>query len=123
MPTRISAGVDDCPCFYNLITMTPIDLYRITGIIRERKNSRIVNLIQFARKRSRMVIFLREYKAFCYNYSILLLLYSDQHLRTYIHFPTKVAIVETLQSSMHQCSSYSGHTHLQLLDRVILKKL
>jgi len=34
-------------------------------------------------------------------------------------FPTKFATVEALQSSMHQCSSYSGHTHLQLLNRVI----
>jgi len=37
-------------------------------------------------------------------------------------FPTKVTTVETLQSSMCQCSSYSGHTHLQLLNRVILPK-
>ena len=37
-------------------------------------------------------------------------------------FPTKVATVEALQSSMRQCSSYSGHTHLQLLDCVILPK-
>ena len=36
-------------------------------------------------------------------------------------FPTKVATVEALQSSMRQCSSYSGHTHLQL-NRVILPK-
>ena len=36
--------------------------------------------------------------------------------------PTKVATVKALQSSMHQCSSYSGHTHLQLLNRVILPK-
>ena len=34
-------------------------------------------------------------------------------------FPTKVATVKILQSSTHQCSSYSGHTHLELLDRVI----
>ena len=38
-------------------------------------------------------------------------------------FPTKVATVEALQSIMCQCSSYSGHTHLQyLLNRVILPK-
>ena len=37
-------------------------------------------------------------------------------------FPMKVATVEVLQSSMHQCSSYSGHTHLQLLNQVILPK-
>ena len=37
-------------------------------------------------------------------------------------FPTKVATLEALQSSMHQYSSYSGHTHLQLLNRVILPK-
>ena len=37
-------------------------------------------------------------------------------------FPMKVATVEALQSSMHQCSSYSGHTHLQLLNCVILPK-
>ena len=36
------------------------------------------------------------------------------------HFPTKFATVEALQSSMHQCSSYTGHTHLQLLNRAIL---
>jgi len=36
--------------------------------------------------------------------------------------PTKVATVKALQSSMHQCSSYSGHTHLQLLYCVILWK-
>jgi len=35
-------------------------------------------------------------------------------------FPTKFATVEALQISMRQCSSYSGHTHLQLLNRVIL---
>jgi len=34
-------------------------------------------------------------------------------------FPTKFATAEALQNSMHQCSSYSGHTHLQLLNRVI----
>jgi len=34
----------------------------------------------------------------------------------------KAATVEALQSSMRQCSSYSGHTHLQLLDPVILPK-
>jgi len=32
-------------------------------------------------------------------------------------FPTKVA---TLEASMRQCSSYSGHIHLQLLNRVML---
>ena len=37
-------------------------------------------------------------------------------------FPTKVATVKALQSSMHQCSSYSGHTHLELLGRVITSK-
>jgi len=37
-------------------------------------------------------------------------------------FPTEAATVEALQSSMRQCSSYSGHTHLQLLNRVILPK-
>jgi len=37
-------------------------------------------------------------------------------------FPTKAATVEALRSSMRQCSSYSGHTHLQLLNRVILAK-
>ena len=37
-------------------------------------------------------------------------------------FPTKVATVEALQSNMRQCSSYSEHTHLQLLNRVILPK-
>ena len=37
-------------------------------------------------------------------------------------FPTKVATVEALQSSMCQCSSYNGHTHLQLLNRIILPK-
>ena len=37
-------------------------------------------------------------------------------------FPTKVATVEALQSYMRQCSSYSGHTHFQLLNRVILPK-
>ena len=37
-------------------------------------------------------------------------------------FPTKVATVEALQSSMCQCSSYNGHTHLQLLNCVILSK-
>ena len=37
-------------------------------------------------------------------------------------FPMKVATVKALQSSMRQCSSYSGHTHLQLLNRVILPK-
>ena len=37
-------------------------------------------------------------------------------------FPMKVATVEALQSSMRQCSSYSGHTHLQLLNQVILPK-
>ena len=37
-------------------------------------------------------------------------------------FPTKVATIEALQSNMHQCSSYSAHTHLQLLNRVILPK-
>ena len=37
-------------------------------------------------------------------------------------FPTKVTTVEALPSSMHQCSSYSGHTHSQLLNRVILPK-
>ena len=35
-------------------------------------------------------------------------------------FPTKFATVEALQISIRQCSSYSGHTHLQLLNRVIL---
>ena len=49
-------------------------IYRITKI-RERKKSQIVNLFQFARKRSQMVIVLREFKAFWYN------LYSDQYLR------------------------------------------
>ena len=34
-------------------------------------------------------------------------------------FPTKFATVKALRSSMRQCSSYSGHTHLQLLNRVI----
>jgi len=34
-------------------------------------------------------------------------------------FPTKV---EALQSSMRQCSSYSGHSHLEWLNRVILPK-
>ena len=34
--------------------------------------------------------------------------------------PTKIATVEALRSSMCQCSSYCGHTHLQLLNRVIL---
>ena len=33
----------------------------------------------------------------------------------------KVATVEVLQSSMLQCAN-SGHTHLQLLNRVILPK-
>ena len=37
-------------------------------------------------------------------------------------YPAKVTNVEALQSSMHQCSSYSGHTLLQLLDHVILQK-
>ena len=37
-------------------------------------------------------------------------------------FSTKVATVEALQNSMRQCSSYNGHTHLQLLNRVILPK-
>ena len=37
-------------------------------------------------------------------------------------FSKKVAIVEALRSSMYQSSSYGGHTHLQLLDRVILPK-
>ena len=37
-------------------------------------------------------------------------------------FPTKVATVEALRCSMRQCSSYSGHTHLQLFNRVILPK-
>ena len=37
-------------------------------------------------------------------------------------FPTKVATVEALQSSMRQCSSYNERTHLQLLNRVILPK-
>jgi len=32
----------------------------------------------------------------------------------------KFATVEALQSSMRQCSSYTGHTHLQLLNCVIL---
>jgi len=35
-------------------------------------------------------------------------------------FPMKFATVEALRSNMRQCSSYSGHTHLQLLNRVIL---
>ena len=47
--------------------------YRITGIIRERKISRIVNLFQFARKRSRIQNFLVQL-----FYSI-----SDQHLCAY----------------------------------------
>jgi len=33
--------------------------------------------------------------------------------------PTKVATVEALRSSMRQCSSCSGYTHLQLLNRVV----
>ena len=37
-------------------------------------------------------------------------------------FPTKVATVEALQSSMHQYSSYNERTHLQLLNHVILPK-
>jgi len=35
-------------------------------------------------------------------------------LLCHAYFPMKVAIVEALQSSMHQCSGYVGHTHLQL---------
>ena len=35
-------------------------------------------------------------------------------------FPTMFATVEALRSSMRQCSSYIGHTHLQLFNRVIL---
>jgi len=60
-----------------------------------------------------MVIVLHEFEAFWYNYMPTLLCATPI-------FPTKVAIVEALQSSTHQCSSYGGHTHLQLLDCVIL---
>ena len=56
-----------------------------------------------------MVIVFREYKAFWYYIAVC-----------HTHFPTKIATVEALQSNMHQCSSHSGHTHLQLLNRVIL---
>ena len=62
-----------------------------------------------------MVIVLREYEAFWYNYA------PTSPCTTPI-FPTKVAIVEALQSSTHQCSNYCGHTHLQSLDRVIFPK-
>ena len=75
----------------------------------ERKCSRIVNFFQFTRKHSRMVIALCEY--------MVQLLKSS--LVTPI-FPTKFATVKALRSSIHQCSSYTGHTHLQLLYRVIL---
>ena len=34
-------------------------------------------------------------------------------------FATNFATVEALRISMCQCSSYSGHTHLQLLNRII----
>ena len=38
-------------------------------------------------------------------------------------FPKKaIVIVEALKSTTHQCNSYGRHTHLQLLDRVILSK-
>jgi len=43
-------------------------------------------------------------------------------LRTTPISPAKVTNLEALQSSMRQCSSYNGHTHSQLLDRVILQK-
>jgi len=62
-----------------------------------------------------MVITLHEYV-----YSFLVQL-PISPLATPI-FLMKVATVEALQSSMRQCSSYSGHTHLQLLNRLILPK-
>ena len=34
-------------------------------------------------------------------------------------FPTKFSTVEALRSRLRQCSSYSGHTHLQLFNGVI----
>ena len=52
-------------------------------------------------------------------YSFLVQLLISQ-LTTPI-FPTKVATVEALQSNTRQCSSYSGHIHLQLLNRVTKK--
>jgi len=34
-------------------------------------------------------------------------------------FPTNFVTVEALHNNMRQCSSYSGHTHFQLLNRAI----
>ena len=85
------------------------DRYRIMGIIRERKYSRIV------------VFFLIHEKMFAHgdNRSRIcsfLVQLPISPLATPI-FSTKVATVEALQSS-----SYSGHTHLKLLNRVNLSK-
>ena len=38
-------------------------------------------------------------------------------------FPTKAATVEALQSNTRQCSSYRGHTKMQLLNHVILPNI
>ena len=105
-------------CLEHFKFMTALDcdtwrivIYRITGIIRERKCSRIGNF------------FLIHEKTFANGdnpYSFLVQL-PISPLATPI-FPTKVATVEALQSNMRQCSSYSWHTHLQLLNRVILPK-
>jgi len=81
--------------------------YRITGIIRKRKCLRIVN------SRENICEWL------LINSFLVQLPISPLALPI---FPTKVATVEALQSSMRQCSSYSGHTHLQLLNCVIFSK-
>ena len=74
------------------------------GIVCERKISRIVYFFQFMRN-------VREWWKSCTNIK----LFDAIPLCATPIFPTKVATAEALQSSMHQCSSYSGHTHLQLL--------
>ena len=87
---------------------------RITGIIRKRKCSRIGNFFLIREKTFANC----ENPSRIYSFPVQL---PISPLATPI-FPTKVATVEALQSNMRQCSSYSGHTHLQLLNRIILPK-
>jgi len=93
---------------YNHMLIICLRFYCITGIIRERKCSRIV------------FFFLIHEKTFANGDSPLRIYGTITYIVTcHAHFSTKFATVETLWSSMHQCSSYSGHIHLQLLNCVI----
>ena len=68
------------------------------------------------RKRLRMVLALCEYLGECIVQLPILSLATPIFL-------TKFVTVEAIRNSMCQCSSYSGHTHLQLLNCVILSNI